>query len=84
MSTDIEKQSLEAHVELCAERYNNLDRRLNGLDDRMGRMENLILEVKQAIAETPGKASNLMLGVGTTIAGALIGGLVTALIHASH
>jgi hypothetical protein len=47
-------------------------------------MENLILEVKQAIAETPGKASNLMLGVGTTIAGALIGGLVTALIHASH
>ena len=84
MSTDIEKQSLEAHVELCAERYNNLDRRLNSLDDRMGRMENLILEVKEAIAETPGKASNLMIGVGTTIGGALIGGLVTALIHASR
>ena len=56
MSTDIEKQSLEAHVELCAERYNSLDRRLNSLDDRMGRMENLIMEVKEAIAETPGKA----------------------------
>lgn len=84
MSTDIEKQSLEAHVELCAERYTNLDRRLNSLDDRMGRMENLILEVKQAIAETPGKASNLMIGVGTTIVGALIGGLVTAIIHNSH
>lgn len=84
MSTDIEKQSLEAHVELCAERYNNLDRRLNSLDDRMGRMETLIMEVKEAIAETPGKASNLMIGVGTTIMGALIGGLITVIIHNSH
>lgn len=81
MATDIEKQSLEAHVELCAERYNNLDRRLHGLDDRMGRMENLIMEVKAAIAEAPGKSSNLMIGVGTTIMGALIGGLITVLVR---
>ena len=81
MATDIEKQSLEAHVELCAERYNNLDRRLHSLDDRMGRMENLIMEVKAAIAETPGKSSNLMIGVGTTIMGALIGGLITVLVR---
>jgi hypothetical protein len=81
MATDIEKQSLEAHVELCAERYNNLDRRLYSLDERMGRMENLIMEVKAAIAETPGKASNLMLGVGTTIMGALIGGLITVIVR---
>jgi len=50
----------------------------------MGRMENLILEVKEAIAETPGKASNLMLGIGTTVAGALIGGLITALVHTAR
>jgi len=81
MATDIEKQSLEAHVELCAERYNNLDRRLYSLDERMGRMENLIMEVKAAIAETPGKSSNLMIGVGTTIMGALIGGLITVLVR---
>ena len=81
MATDIEKQSLEAHVELCAERYNNLDRRLHSLDDRMGRMENLIMEVKAAIAEAPGKSSTLLFGVGTTIMGALIGGLITVLVR---
>jgi hypothetical protein len=47
----------------------------------MGRMENLIMEVKAAIAETPGKSSNLMIGVGTTIMGALIGGLITVLVR---
>jgi hypothetical protein len=28
-TTDIEKKSLEAHVELCAERYNALEQRLD-------------------------------------------------------
>jgi hypothetical protein len=30
-TTDIEKKSLEAHVELCAERYNALDNRIESM-----------------------------------------------------
>jgi len=34
-TTDIEKKSLEAHVELCAERYRNLDNRLEDLSRKL-------------------------------------------------
>jgi len=34
-ATDIEKKSLEAHVELCAERYNALEDRLSTLDGKI-------------------------------------------------
>ena len=34
-STDIEKKSLEAHVELCAERYRSLDERLDGFNNKI-------------------------------------------------
>jgi hypothetical protein len=33
-ATDIEKKSLEAHVELCAERYNAIENRLDSVDEK--------------------------------------------------
>ena len=33
-ATDIEKKSLEAHVELCAERYRYLEEKLDSLENR--------------------------------------------------
>lgn len=34
-TTDIEKENLEAHVELCAERYNNLDDKLEEITNKV-------------------------------------------------
>jgi hypothetical protein len=34
-TTEIEKKSLEAHVELCAERYKSLEDRLDKVNDRI-------------------------------------------------
>lgn len=47
--TDIEKKSLEAHVELCAERYNSLDQRLNSITNKVSGVETLIKEVHDMI-----------------------------------
>jgi prefoldin subunit 5 len=80
-SSDIEKKSLEAHVELCAERYKNLDDRLCSLDDRMGKIESLITEVKTAIASVPNESSKTFIAIGTTVLGALIGVIGTLVIH---
>lgn len=88
-SSDIEKKSLEAHVELCAERYKNLDERLKSLDDRMDSIERLIVEIKGAIStassQKPTEDSTgpykMMLTIGTTIGGALIGALITLIVH---
>jgi predicted nuclease with TOPRIM domain len=50
-STEIEKESLEAHVELCAERYKNLDNKLNSLENRMERLESLTVDIKDRLTE---------------------------------
>jgi len=89
-STDIEKKSLEAHVELCAERYSNLETKLANLETRMEKFEGYLLEIKNSLA---GKADSdakpedvtgpykMMLTIGTTIGGALIGALITLIVH---
>jgi hypothetical protein len=39
---DIEKENLEAHVELCAQRYASLDERLTKIENRFGELQKLI------------------------------------------
>jgi hypothetical protein len=37
-TTNIEKKSLEAHVELCAERYSALESRLDNVDSKISQL----------------------------------------------
>ena len=46
-TTDIEKKSLEAHVELCAERYRFLEQKL-------ATVENDVVEVKDMVKDVHG------------------------------
>ena len=48
-TTEIEKQNLEAHVELCAERYKNLETKLENLESRMDKLEEHIVDIKDAV-----------------------------------
>ena len=41
-TTDIEKKSLEAHVELCAERYKSLEDRLDKVNERIDGLDSKI------------------------------------------
>lgn len=87
--TDIEKKSLEAHVELCAERYENLETKLNRLELRMDKLEGYLVEIKNSLANATSSKSTeettgpykMMLTIGTTIGGALIGALITLIVH---
>ena len=80
-STDIEKKSLEAHVELCAERYNNLDARLQSLHERMGNVEKIIIEIKESLASAPDQSSRQIISIGTTVVGVLMTAIVSLAIH---
>ena len=37
-TTELEKQNLEAHVDLCSERYKGLHDRLSAIEVRLGKM----------------------------------------------
>ena len=41
-TTDIEKENLEAHVELCAERYKQLETRLTTVETKIGTLQETI------------------------------------------
>jgi predicted membrane-bound spermidine synthase len=81
MATDIEKKSLEAHVELCAERYEQLDKRLIGVETRMEKIEGHMVDIKEAIEQSNNGQSKQLIAIGTTIIGVLITAIVALVIH---
>lgn len=63
--TDLEKTSLEAHVDLCAIRYQQLDSRLTTLERKVDAMHDDILEGQKSL-------SKVIIGTaGTVIAGVI-------------
>jgi hypothetical protein len=71
-ATDIEKKSLEAHVELCAERYNQLEQRFEHVDDKINGLEKLMREVHDMVARINEKRNDQLISWGVGIIGALI------------
>lgn len=80
-TTDIEKKNLEAHVELCAERYKNLDHKLSNLDNRMNVIEGHIVDIKDSITNKTGGINKQMIAIGTTILGVMFTAIISLLIH---
>lgn len=80
-TTNIEKKNLEAHVELCAERYSSLETKLEHLDDRMTVIEQHIVDIKEGITNKTGGITKQMITIGTTIVGVMFTAIITLLIH---
>jgi hypothetical protein len=70
--TDIEKKSLEAHVELCAERYNAVDGKLIVLDSKITHLCSEITDVKVSLAKMAEKNNDRLIGWGVGIIGTLV------------
>ena len=70
-TTEIEKKSLEAHVELCAERYNALETRLDHVDAKISSLSDVIREVHDMVQRMSEKRTDQLIGWGVGIIGAL-------------
>jgi predicted nucleic acid-binding Zn-ribbon protein len=81
MSTDIEKQSLEAHVELCAERYEKLENKLEAVEKKVEKLEEHILSIKEHLAGSGDRQSKQLIAIGTAIISVLITGIITLTVH---
>jgi prefoldin subunit 5 len=71
-ATEIEKKSLEAHVELCAERYNQLEQRFEHMDSKIGSLETLMREVHDMVAKINEKRNDQLISWGLGVIGGLI------------
>jgi len=79
-ASDIEKENLEAHVELCAERYRQLNLKLDSLGDKVSTMESMIFDIKNTLSDANDKHNRQLITIGTSIIVVLIGAIVTLLV----
>ena len=80
-ATDIEKKSLEAHVELCAERYNALEDKLSALDAKISSVSTMVKEVKDCVGKLTEKNNDRLITWGIGIIGFLGGSIIYLLTH---
>ena len=79
-TTDIEKKSLEAHVELCAERYRYLEEKLDSLEAKSSETNKMVSDIKGMVQTVVNKRNDQIIswGLGIIVAlGSAIGWLVT-------
>jgi hypothetical protein len=72
-TTDIEKKSLEAHVELCAERYRMLELKIETVEQEVGEVKHMVTEVHGIVRQMGEKRNDQLIAWGIGIIGVLLG-----------
>ena len=80
--TNIEKKSLEAHVEICAVRYGALETKLSNLEQRMDKMEIYLIGIKDSLESKLEDRSKSVMGWTISILGILLSAILGYLGHA--
>jgi hypothetical protein len=80
-TTKIEKENLEAHVEICAERYKNLETKIDNLEQRMDGFESHLIEIKNALASKDEKQTNRSFNILVSIFGIILTALLGIIAH---
>lgn len=68
-TTDLERTSLEAHVDLCAIRYDNLDKRLSKVEEKL-----------EELADTMKNSNTALIKVVVGAAGSVVASLLSVII----
>ena len=71
-TTEIEKKSLEAHVELCAERYKFLETKLDSVEQKCEELVVAISSVKHTVENMATKNNDRLVNWGVGIIGTLV------------
>lgn len=66
-TTDIEKRSLETHVELCAERYKFLEEKIENMDEKIDGQGLVIREVHDMVQTMSEKRNDQLINWGVGI-----------------
>jgi hypothetical protein len=80
-TTDIEKKSLEAHVELCAERYRFLENKLETVESTVSAMNVMVADIRGMMDEVVNKRNDQIIKWGTAIIGVLVASVGYLLMH---
>lgn len=71
-TTEIEKKSLEAHVELCAQRYKFLEMKLTEVDSDVKNVKNHVESITNKLDIMGSKRNDQLIGWGIGLIGFLV------------
>jgi len=80
-TTDLEKKSLEAHVDLCAQRYRFLEQTITSLDEKIGSVVESVAGVKASVDKMAEKNNDRLINWGIGIIVTLLGTVAWLLQH---
>jgi hypothetical protein len=72
-TTDLEKKSLEAHVDLCAQRYRFLEQKFVQVEEKINDQSTVIREVHDMVQSMSEKRNDQLVNWGIGIIGMLLG-----------
>ena len=72
VTIEIEKTNLEAHVDLCAQRYESLDRRLTSIEGKF-------VELQKLIEDGHSNMTKVLIGTAGTVITGILGLVVVVL-----
>ena len=92
MASRLEKENLEAHVDLCAERYKMLEDRLDEMKedfkedrkvihDRIDKVKDSISDLREYMSETHASQNKVIITSSIAIMVALLGGIFMLMIQ---
>ena len=70
--TDLEKKSLESHVELCAARFQFLEEKLETVDKKVDDMEKMTKQIHECVIESNNQRQNLQLRIAGGVIAVLL------------
>ena len=71
-TTEIEKKSLEAHVELCAQRYKFLEEKLESVEEKVTSVVSTVATVRDTVQKMSEKNNDRLINWGIGIIGFLV------------
>ena len=71
--TDLEKKSLEAHVDLCAQRYRFLESKLEDVEEKISNLNATVGEIHDMLHSMTEKRNDQLLNWSLGIGGILLG-----------
>lgn len=80
-TTTLERESLEAHVDLCAMRYETLEKRFEVVEERLDKIEGKIEQIHEDIRTGNASMVKVLIGAAGTIVAGLLSTIVVILLQ---
>ena len=73
--------SLEAHVDICAERYDKMETKMETMETRLEKVETIVSDIKRLLIEKETLAYKKLVGLGIGIIGSLLTALLGLILY---